>query len=229
MLNPDAFVESADQVVAMADWLAAHPDVAAIGPKLVNADGSHQVGDAGWRVSLSTLIAHNLFLQRLIPGAPSLYLTSSAVQTRPFVDVDWVCGACAMIRKEIISAVGGLDESIFMYGEDVEWGTRMREAGWRVVYLPQYLVMHLQGATQKGDQAIFYSTKWIDSTLTEMAKRSGRIELLVARLVFALGFILRGVIYRIDGLLRRRTISTTRSAQMWRYLRHVVGNANSGR
>jgi GT2 family glycosyltransferase len=56
--------------------------------------------------------------------------------------VDWVIGAALAVRRAVLDKVGLLDEKFFMYAEDVDWCWRIRQAGWRVVYLPSAVVMH---------------------------------------------------------------------------------------
>lgn len=59
--------------------------------------------------------------------------------------VGWVNGACLMVRREVLEAVGGLDESFFIYGEELDWCYRMAEAGWETVFTPEAEVVHLGG------------------------------------------------------------------------------------
>jgi N-acetylglucosaminyl-diphospho-decaprenol L-rhamnosyltransferase len=222
MLNPDAFVDGPEQIRHMVRRLQERPDIAALGPRLVHNDGSHQVGDAGWGVRLRTVTAHMFFLQRLLPSIPSLYLSSPALLERDEVAVDWVCGACTLVRKSIIDMVGGLDERIFMYGEDVEFGTRVRNYGYGILYLPRIVVIHLQGATQKGDANAYYSTKWIDSLADTFLTTSSYYRFPLFKAVMAAGFLLRSAIYFMDWLLRRNKTSKTRSYYMWKYTVHVL-------
>ena len=56
-----------------------------------------------------------------------------------------VSGCCLMARREVWDAIGPLDESIFGFGEDVEWCVRARKAGWQVWYHPQSVIVHLKG------------------------------------------------------------------------------------
>src|SRR5262249_51408066 len=147
LLNPDAF-PSVKSVYSLAAYLRETPDVAAVGPQLLHMDGSHQVGDAGWRVSLFNVFAHCFLLHRLWSEIPTTHLSHPNLLHRRSVDVDWVSGCCLMIRRKVIEEIGGLDERIFMYGEDIEWGERMRGAGYRVVYLPQIKVLHLGSGSQ---------------------------------------------------------------------------------
>lgn len=66
-------------------------------------------------------------------------------------EVGWVNGACMMVRRTVIDAVGALDEGTFIYGEEVDWCYRMQQAGWKVVFTPNAEVIHLGG--QAMDQA----------------------------------------------------------------------------
>ena len=80
---------------------------------------------------------------RLFPNHPSLrrYLMADWDHDTPR-QVDWVLGACLMIRRQAWEAVGPLDEGFFMYYEDIDWCYRARAAGWDVYYLPQAHVLH---------------------------------------------------------------------------------------
>jgi GT2 family glycosyltransferase len=59
--------------------------------------------------------------------------------------VDWVSGACAMVRREAFDAVGGMDDNFFMYWEDADFCFRVKRAGWQTIYNPQVEVLHLTG------------------------------------------------------------------------------------
>ena len=56
-------------------------------------------------------------------------------------------GAAMLVRREVIDEVGGFDERFHMYGEDNEWCSRIRRAGWRLVFVPESVVMHLGAAS----------------------------------------------------------------------------------
>jgi GT2 family glycosyltransferase len=63
--------------------------------------------------------------------------------------VDWVTGAALVARREVIARVGGLDERYFMYSEELDWQRRIKEAGWRVVYLPTAQIIHHGGQSSQ--------------------------------------------------------------------------------
>jgi GT2 family glycosyltransferase len=65
------------------------------------------------------------------------------------MEVDSVCGACLLIRRSVLHRIGLLDERFFMYGEDLDWCLRAREAGWSVRYEPSVVVHHQHGAASR--------------------------------------------------------------------------------
>jgi GT2 family glycosyltransferase len=67
-------------------------------------------------------------------------------------DIDWLVGACLLIRREAWEQVGPLDENIFMYSEELDWCRRAKTAGWRVVYVPWATVVHHEG--QSSNQVV---------------------------------------------------------------------------
>jgi GT2 family glycosyltransferase len=62
-------------------------------------------------------------------------------------EVDVVLGAFMLVRRETIEDVGALDESFFMYSEEVDWCYRMKEQGWRVYYVPLVEAIHVGGGS----------------------------------------------------------------------------------
>ena len=63
------------------------------------------------------------------------------------MEVDWISGACLLVRQDVVEQIGLLDERFFLYFEDNDWCLRMRRADWRVFYDPRFEVIHLGGAS----------------------------------------------------------------------------------
>jgi GT2 family glycosyltransferase len=227
LLNPDAFIGDVEDLVAMAAYLRDHPAVGAVGPRLINADGTHQVGDAGWRPSMGAVIGHYLFLHRLLAWVPALYLTNRALLSRPETDVDWICGACLVTRRDVLDAVGGLDGEIFMYGEDVEWGERCRDRGYRVVYLPGRAVLHLQGGTQRSETETFVSTKALDALALQMSRQCSPLRFRLFRRVLQTGLLIRAGLYWLVGTVRHQPLTIARARTMRHYAAHAGHLARS--
>jgi GT2 family glycosyltransferase len=66
-------------------------------------------------------------------------------------EVDSVVGAFMLVRREALEAAGLLDESFFMYGEDLDWAFRIKQAGWKIWYYPDVIVYHYKGAASRGN------------------------------------------------------------------------------
>ena len=63
--------------------------------------------------------------------------------------VDALSGSCMMVRKNVIDQIGLLDEDIFMFGEDIDWCWRIKQAGWQVIYYPAAVIYHSHGAASR--------------------------------------------------------------------------------
>ena len=64
-------------------------------------------------------------------------------------EVDWLVGAALMVRREVLAQVGGFDEGYFMYSEELDLCRRIKDAGWRIVYLPTAEIIHLEGKSSE--------------------------------------------------------------------------------
>ncbi len=62
--------------------------------------------------------------------------------------MDWVSGACMLVRRDVVARVGGMDEAFFMFNEDVDWCRRMKDSGYAVWYVPDATVVHHIGASR---------------------------------------------------------------------------------
>jgi GT2 family glycosyltransferase len=149
LLNSDTEVPS-DALAAMLDFMTDRPDAGAAGPKLVRPDGSL---DLACRRSFPTpkiSFYRMIGLSRLFPrsrrfGRYNLtYLDPNQV-----TEVDSVVGAFMLVRGDAIRQVGLMDESFFMYGEDLDWAYRIQEAGWKIYYNPAVTVLHVKKASTR--------------------------------------------------------------------------------
>lgn len=218
LLNPDAFLTDPEAVAGMAAHLDAHREVGAVGARLIYPDGSHQVGDAGFEPRPLSVLVHALGLSGRW-SLRGLYLSGRDARARRPVAVNWLCGACVMMRREAAGAIDGLRSPLFLYGEDIDWGCRLGDAGWGVTYLPDIAVVHLQGGSG-GTR----STRWLDGLSAVYAMRNGGRRL-SANAFFAgpmlFGFALRALAYTALGRLRARADFTAKARDMWRFAAHL--------
>jgi N-acetylglucosaminyl-diphospho-decaprenol L-rhamnosyltransferase len=123
-----------------------------VGAQLHNADGSFQASHARF----PTLGQEFLILSglgRLLYGRA--YPSYAAHQERGPQLVDWVSGACLLVRRAAFDALGGFDTGYFMYAEEVDLCYRMRSAGWQTWYEPAAHVLHVGGASSLARRTAF--------------------------------------------------------------------------
>jgi hypothetical protein len=220
LLNPDAFLRGIDQVWDLIESIQRDDNIGAVGPRLINSDKSHQVGDAGWAFNLANSVSHFLFLHKIF-GSKGIFISNRRLISGPAVDVDWVCGACTLIRREVIKDIGGLDVGVFMYGEDVQWGMLIKSLDRRVVYVPYISVLHIQGASQKdSEDAPYFSVKWLDALFQSVAGSTSKLGVGAFKLAAAVGFFIRYMLLKLDHRLAAST-RRARSTNMLKYALHV--------
>lgn len=157
VLNPDCFLMPG-AVETLASELAAHPDCAIAGPRILNDDGSVQGSARGDPTLITGLFGRSTLFTRLFPGsrlAQHNVRTSArhSVGGESFA-VDWVSGACFMARRSTLTAVGGFDERYFLYWEDADLCRRLRTLGHTIRYVPVATVVHSGGVSSRGVHAL---------------------------------------------------------------------------
>jgi GT2 family glycosyltransferase len=133
LLNNDTIVPpgTIDRLVAELDR---HPEVAVVGPRLVDAAGRAEL-------SFGRMIGPlNELRQKRIARSGAV---DTLTRRRQYPD--WVSGACLLVRRADAEAVGGLDEQFFMYIEDVDFCAAIRARGRRVLFTPDVEIVHLRG------------------------------------------------------------------------------------
>jgi len=146
LLNPDSIVE-AGLVGRLADWMDAHPEVGAVGPRILNDDGSVQASARKFPDFTAVIAGRSSWLTRALPRNPlsRRNLPALGADASTPMPVDWVSGACMMIRRSAFEQIGGMDEGFFLYWEDADFCRRLTHAGWRVMYLPTVATQHIGG------------------------------------------------------------------------------------
>jgi GT2 family glycosyltransferase len=142
LLNPDTIVPPG-AIDALVGALDARPDAAAVGPRLVDAEGRAELS-FGRMISPLSELRQKVFVKghdRRLPGI-SHYVERATRRAR---SVDWVSGACLLVRRADAEAVGLLDERYFMYAEDVDFCAALRSRGRLVLFTPDVEVTHLRG------------------------------------------------------------------------------------
>jgi N-acetylglucosaminyl-diphospho-decaprenol L-rhamnosyltransferase len=149
LLNSDAWVVD-DGLARLLAYGDAHPDAAVVGPRLRNPDGTLQRSVRG-EPTLWRLATEYLFLRKLAPRSRFLNaFYAGGFDHESELEVESLYGPALLVRRAAVDAVGMFDEDFFMFSEEVDWMTRFRRAGWKVLFYPGAEVVHVGGATHGG-------------------------------------------------------------------------------
>ncbi|SDM71516.1 Glycosyltransferase, GT2 family [Paenibacillus jilunlii] len=149
LLNSDTVVLK-DTLQTMISFMDDRPDLGASGCKVILPDGSLDKACKRGFPTPSASFYYAFGFSKLFPDRPRFngyqlgYLDPD--QDYP---VDCLVGAFMLLRRETIEQVGGLDEDFFMYGEDLDWCFRIKEAGWGIYYYPKTSIIHLKGGSAR--------------------------------------------------------------------------------
>ena len=188
LLNPDTLVRPG-AIRQLLDFMESHPHVGIVGSRLEDPDGTPQRSAFRFPTPLSELEdgARVGFLTRLLkrrvvaPPAPAIACP-----------VDWVAGASMMIRKAVFESIGLLEETYFMYYEEVDFCLRANRAGWPCWYVPDSRVVHLVGQSSGITDAIQSRKRrpayWFASRRRYFLTHFGPARTLLADILWAAGF-----------------------------------------
>jgi len=217
ILNPDTRVLD-DALAAMVAYADAHSDVGIVGPQLLNPDGSVQPS----RRRFPTLMTGLFESTWLEPLAPRNILRRYYVLDQPddaIQEVDWLFGACFLVRREVIQQVGALDEGFFMYSEEMDWCRRIRQAGWKAVYLPEAQVIHYGGKSSDqvaAQRHIYFQT----SKVRYFRKHHGALTAGALRIALLAMYAWQLVLEAAKGAVgHKRTLRRERVRAYWQVLR----------
>lgn len=188
LLNPDTIVRP-KAMQALLEFMATHPEVGLAGSRLEDPDGTPQCSafrfhtlwseiDTGTRLGIISK-----FLARWIVAPP---VSEQPCQT------DWVAGASLIVRREVIEAIGLMDEEYFMYYEEMDYCLQAQRAGWPCWYVPESRVVHLvgqsSGVTDTKRPPKRRPQYWFESRRRYFLKNYGWFYASAADLLWAIGF-----------------------------------------
>lgn len=149
LINPDTIVQE-DTFTVILNFFETHPECGMLGCKILNPDGSLQLPcrrsfPTPWIAFTKIIGFSKLFPKSRLFGKYNLtYLNPDQTY-----EVEAISGSFMFFRRKVVEDVGYLDESFFMYGEDLDWCFRIREAGWKIYYLPETKIIHFKGESSK--------------------------------------------------------------------------------
>jgi len=195
LLNPDTEVQPG-AIARLIAALEAVPDAAVAGPSLAYTDGRFQHGAFRFPGLIQTAL--DLFPRpRLMDSTfNGRYPPAVYSRGRPF-PVDFVLGACMLVRGAALRRVGALDEGFFMYCEEVDWCRRFRAAGWRTLCVPAAVVVHHAGASTRQFRGPMFATLW-RSRRRYFAKHAAPAKRLVLEALIRIGLAVRSARDRLE-------------------------------
>lgn len=170
LLNPDCFVKD-DTLYEMVLFMSRNPDVGVVGCKIMNPDGRIEFSSGSFPNLFTEL---SLKLKKKLAGSSGYFnslLTHS--YNRPG-EVDWVTGACLFVRSSVYRDVQGMDESYFLYFEEIDLCKRIKKKGWKIYYNSDCEVLHLHGRSMATEATKKISNTYRDSQLNYYQKYNPR-------------------------------------------------------
>ena len=226
LLNSDAFL-SQGALTTLVAHMKEREEVAVVGPKLLNADGSLQRScyrfPGPWRT-----LCENVLLTAAMPNS-TLFGDYRAWSHDRVRDVDMIIGACMLVRRSALDRVGLFDENFFLYAEETDLCYRLHKAGLRTNFLPTAEVTHLNGGSgrQLSDRVFCEFRRGQEKFFR---KHYGVSGLLFYRLMMTLGSCLRLSLFALIGAVsRKRRLRCVEEARLWkRILKWTVGSRGPG-
>lgn len=144
-LNPDTVCRpgAIDRLIAFLDE---HPDVGIVGPRLLNGDGSLQPSCRNFLTNRRLVLQH-IIPWRHMPNALRKHAVLEYWNHDASLQVDWIIGACILVRGTAMEQVGLKDEGYPIFHEETDWCYRFMKAGWTTWFFPDAEVIHFGSQT----------------------------------------------------------------------------------
>ncbi|ALO14852.1 N-acetylglucosaminyl-diphospho-decaprenol L-rhamnosyltransferase [Salinivirga cyanobacteriivorans] len=161
LLNPDTVVEE-DTFLKVVGFMDQHADAGGLGVKMIDGNGDFLPESKRGLPTPMVAFYKIAGLSALFPYSKKFgryhlkYLDKEKVH-----EVDVLSGAFMLVRKKVIDEIGGLDETFFMYGEDIDWSYRIKKSGYKNYYFPDTTIIHYKGESTKKESinyvVVFYN------------------------------------------------------------------------
>jgi hypothetical protein len=215
LLNPDTIVRPG-AVRSLVDFMETRPEIGIAGSRLEEPDGTPLQSafrfptvlgelEGGLRLGPVSRVLARWVVTPQVPSVPG--------------PIDWVAGACMIIRREVFEAVGLMDEGYFMYFEEVDFCHRARRAGWPCWYVPAAHVVHLvgrsSGVTDPRAARKRRPSYWFHARRRYFLKNYGRAATVLADLAWSLGY----ASFRLRRIVQRKP-DTDPEWMLWDFIRY---------
>jgi len=190
-LNPDTIVQP-DSLDVLIKFMDKNEDAGACGPRLLNEDGTIQPSTRRFPTFRGALYRHTAFRYfRIFRNEYKKWLMKD-FDYKTQLDVDQVMGAALMVKRSVIDRIGTMDEQFFMYYEEVDLCCRIKQAGLRVVFVPEAQIRH-RGGHSAGQIPVKKRIMMLASLLKFFRKHRGRFITALFNLVFKPAVVIRDV------------------------------------
>jgi N-acetylglucosaminyl-diphospho-decaprenol L-rhamnosyltransferase len=200
LLNPDTLTKP-KAIRTLIDFMEQHPEIGLTGSKMIYPDGTTQLSSFRFHSVLSEI--ENSVRLGIVSKLLKQHQVVIPLPNEP-VQVDWVGGAAMMVRREVFDKIGLLDESYFVYYEETDLCLRAKRAGWSSWYVPQSVIVHLEGqstgvsdAKKKPKRRPRY---WFESRRHYFVQNHGWLTAIAADLAWTFGF----ATFRLRQLIQRK-------------------------
>jgi len=181
LLNNDTVIDK-DALTRLIKVAESSEDIGLVGPKIYYYDEPTVIASAG-----------SNFFKR-----PFGYKEVDRGQHNIRKEVDYICGAAMLVKKDVFNKVGGMTKELFMYGEETEWAMRIGRAGYKAVYVPEANVWHKVGRASEGRFSAHTVYYWKRNKFYIMRHYPEYIIPELIRLVLSTGNSIRGTLLNRD-------------------------------
>jgi hypothetical protein len=188
MLNSDTLVRP-QALDRMADCLDNDPTIGVVGCRQWTGDG-RPYQSCFYFPSIRDHLRHAAPLRRWLPRAHAAMAAARRIDCARSQDVDWINGACLMVRRQLLEECGGLDEGFFMYFEDVDLCWQIRRRGYRVRHLADADIVHLSGGSSERERDRL-NVQWEFSRIRYVEKHFSPVNRWIMKAWIAAGAIVR--------------------------------------
>ena len=208
MLNPDTVILQ-NSLYKIVNYFEQQPNIGAIGCKMLNSDRTLQPSCYNFPTLLE-IFGMYFIGSRIFSGLKKF--DYDKVQ-----EVDFVRGAFLALNKQCLEEIGLLDEKLFMFGEETDLCYRMKQRGWKVIYIPDTVIIHHRGKSTEQISDNMYSQR-IRSIIYYFQKNRGKISTFLLRAIIFFGvglrLLLRGVLEIRNRILGKKKKTISKDVQL---------------
>ncbi len=193
LLNPDTVVEE-DTFSKVIGFMEKHPEAGGLGVKMIDGKGAF-LPESKRGLPTPWVAFYKMFgLSKMFPNSRKFgkyhlsYLSENEIH-----EVDVLAGAFMLMRKETLNKVGLLDETFFMYGEDIDLSYRITLGGYKNYYFPETTIIHYKGeSTKKGSLnyvKVFYNAMIIFARKHFSSGNAGIFAFIIQMAIYFRAFV----------------------------------------